>query len=65
MLRSIKSHLRNGAVVVFHANGKGQHTRQVVEELYQEVLERNGLRPLTVSQLLAQCGDTIEEPPRR
>jgi peptidoglycan/xylan/chitin deacetylase (PgdA/CDA1 family) len=65
MLRSIKSHLRNGAVVVFHANGKGQHTREVIDALYQEVLEKGGLRPMTVSQLLSSCGDTIEEPSRR
>jgi peptidoglycan/xylan/chitin deacetylase (PgdA/CDA1 family) len=65
MLRSIKSHLRNGAVIVFHANGKGQHTREVIDALYQEVLEKGGPRPMTVSQLLGSCGDTIEEPSRR
>jgi hypothetical protein len=38
---------------VLHANGKGKHTRQVVQRLTTEVLPRKGLKPATVSELLS------------
>jgi peptidoglycan/xylan/chitin deacetylase (PgdA/CDA1 family) len=61
ILGSMRSKVRNGAVIVFHGNGKGQQTRRVVEQLYEEVLSKNGLRPVTVSQLLNGCGDGIAD----
>lgn len=61
ILESVASKLRNGAIVVFHANGKGHHTRQVVERLYEQVLIKDGLRPVTVSELLGGCGNGIEQ----
>lgn len=44
---------RAGAVIVFHANGKGKHTREVVEALTRDDLPRRGLKPVTVTDLLA------------
>lgn len=41
-----------GSIIVFHANGKGKHTRQVVERLTLEVFPQKGLKPMTVNQLL-------------
>jgi hypothetical protein len=42
-------------VVIFHANGKGAHTRQVVETVVQDLLPARGLKPVTVSQLVQGC----------
>jgi len=42
-----------GSIVVLHANGKGKHTRQVIQRLTTEVLPRKGLKPTTVSDLLS------------
>jgi peptidoglycan/xylan/chitin deacetylase (PgdA/CDA1 family) len=42
-----------GSIVVLHANGKGKHTRQVIQQLTTEVLPRKGLTPTTVSDLLS------------
>lgn len=44
---------KGGSIVVLHANGKGQHTRQVIQRLTTEVLPRKGLTPTTVSDLLS------------
>lgn len=54
MLEELRARVRGGSVVVFHANGKGRHTRAVVEELSQELLKK-GLQPVTVSELLGRC----------
>jgi peptidoglycan/xylan/chitin deacetylase (PgdA/CDA1 family) len=42
-----------GSIVVLHANGKGKHTRQIIQRLTMEVLPRKGLKPTTVSDLLS------------
>jgi peptidoglycan/xylan/chitin deacetylase (PgdA/CDA1 family) len=42
-----------GSIVVLHANGKGKHTRQVIQRLTTEILPRKGLKPTTVSDLLS------------
>jgi peptidoglycan-N-acetylglucosamine deacetylase len=53
MLAHLTASTRGGSVLVFHANGKGVHTREVVETLAQEVLPKHGLKPVTVTELLA------------
>ncbi len=55
ILRTLRAGVRDGSIVIFHANGKGAHTRQVVETLVTELLPARGLEPLTVSQLLQGC----------
>jgi peptidoglycan/xylan/chitin deacetylase (PgdA/CDA1 family) len=57
MLRALRASVRDGSIVVFHANGKGARTREVVERLLTGVLPKRGLTPRTVSQLLDGCGD--------
>ena len=57
ILSSVLPKLHHGTIVVFHGNGKGRHTRVVVEQLYEQGLAKQGLRPLTVSGLLEGCGD--------
>ena len=49
--------VRKGSVIVMHANGKGIHTREVVEHLDQQLLPQRGLKPMTVSDLLT-CKQT-------
>jgi peptidoglycan-N-acetylglucosamine deacetylase len=49
----IEKRAKAGSIVVLHANGKGKHTRQVIERLTTEVLPRKGLTPTTVSDLLS------------
>ena len=43
--------------MVFHANGKGKRTREVVETLLTGVLPERHLAPRTVSELLEGCDD--------
>ena len=50
--KAVKAGARNGSIVVFHANGKGQHTREVVEDLYQNFVLQKGLRFITVTDLM-------------
>lgn len=49
--------VRKGGVIVMHANGRGIHTREVVEHLHQTLLPQRGLRPMTVTDLM-NCGQT-------
>lgn len=53
MLAHLAASTRGGGMIVFHANGKGTHTREVVEALSQEFLPKQGLKPVTVTELLA------------
>ena len=53
ILLRIEKRAKAGSIVVLHANGKGKHTRQVVERLTADILPRKGLRPTTVSDLLS------------
>jgi peptidoglycan/xylan/chitin deacetylase (PgdA/CDA1 family) len=55
ILRTMRAGVRDGSVVIFHANGKGAHTRQVVETVVADLLPARGLKPVTVSQLVRGC----------
>ncbi len=48
----LKRYVRKGSVIVMHANGKGQHTNEVVQHLHQHLLPERHLTPMTVSDLL-------------
>lgn len=58
ILNYVASRLKPGSIVVFHANGKGPHTRAVIERLTREVFPRRHLTPMTVSDLLHCKGGT-------
>ena len=45
ILRTLRGGVRDGSIVIFHANGKGEHTREVVETLLTELLPARGSRP--------------------
>jgi len=62
MLEDLRARVRNGSIVVFHANGKGLHTRAVVEDLWQELREK-GLHLVTVTDLLDRCNDSADHAP--
>jgi peptidoglycan/xylan/chitin deacetylase (PgdA/CDA1 family) len=53
ILTHLAASTRGGGMIVFHANGKGKHTREVVETLSQEFFPKQGLKPVTVTELLA------------
>ncbi len=53
ILDRVERGARNGSILIFHANGKGRHTREVIDRLTAEVLPRKGLTPVTVSELLS------------
>jgi peptidoglycan-N-acetylglucosamine deacetylase len=57
MLASLRASIRDGSIVIFHANGKGAHTREVVQTLVRDVLPQRTLTPRTVSQLVDGCHD--------
>ncbi|OGW48297.1 MAG: hypothetical protein A2V62_01645 [Nitrospirae bacterium RBG_19FT_COMBO_58_9] len=49
----LKRVVRKGSVIVMHANGKGKHTHEVVQDLHQHLLPERGLTPMIMSDLLA------------
>ena len=53
ILARVEKRAKAGSIVVLHANGKGKHTRQIVERLTEDLLPRKGLTPTTVSDLLS------------
>lgn len=55
MVERLTATVRNGSMIVFHANGKGLHTREVVEDLYKDLVLQRGLQPVTVTDLLDHC----------
>jgi peptidoglycan/xylan/chitin deacetylase (PgdA/CDA1 family) len=52
ILARVAKRSKPGSIIVFHANGRGKQTRQVIERLTIEVLPHKRLRPMTVSELL-------------
>lgn len=52
----LKRSVRKGSVIVMHANGKGKHTREVVQDLHEQLLPERNLTPMTVSDLLTCNG---------
>ncbi len=55
MLDELRARVQDGGIIVFHANGKGRHTRAVIDELSRELLQQRGLQPMTVTELLDRC----------
>jgi len=48
----LKRAVKKGSVIVMHANGKGRHTHEVVQDLHQHLLPERNLTAMTVSDLL-------------
>ncbi len=47
---------RNGSVIIFHANGRGWHSSEVVPEVYQQLVVKRGFAAKTVTALKEGCG---------
>lgn len=52
ILARVAARAKPGSIIIFHANGKGTHTRRVIEQLTSDILPRKRLQPMTVSELL-------------
>jgi peptidoglycan/xylan/chitin deacetylase (PgdA/CDA1 family) len=52
ILDRVTKRAKPGSIIVFHANGKGKQTRQVIERLTTDVFPNKKLIPMTVSDLL-------------
>jgi peptidoglycan-N-acetylglucosamine deacetylase len=59
ILARVSKRAKRGSIIVFHANGKGKQTRQVIERLTIEVLPHKGLKPMTISELL-DCKQPVQ-----
>jgi len=53
----LKRSIKQGSVIVMHANGKGRHTHEVVQDLHQRLLPERNLTAMTMSDLLT-CRQT-------
>lgn len=53
ILDHVSRRMRPGSIIVFHANGKGKHTREVIQALHESAFGDKHLRPMTVTDLLA------------
>jgi peptidoglycan/xylan/chitin deacetylase (PgdA/CDA1 family) len=58
IVAELLSRPRNGNIIIMHANGKGKHTRGIVQDLHEQLLQARGFKAVTVSQLLDECGPT-------
>jgi peptidoglycan/xylan/chitin deacetylase (PgdA/CDA1 family) len=56
MFAALKPQLHDGTIIVMHANGRGVHTRELVEKLLPAITAA-GLTPVTVGELLRPCPD--------
>ena len=52
----LKRSVKKGSVIVMHANGKGKHTHEIVQNLHDQLLPERHLTPMTMSDLLACNG---------
>ena len=57
--RSVTRKTRPGSIIIFHANGKGKHTKGVIQDVLSELTEIRGLLPVTVSELLKRRDEAI------
>lgn len=54
IIERVRSELKGGSIPIFHANGKGKHTREVIETIYPEFTAK-GLKFKTLGNLLESC----------
>ncbi len=62
MWNTITEQAQPGSIVVFHANGNGHHTQQLVMRTIGELAPERGWRLVTVSALLAGCAPSPDDP---
>ncbi len=54
ILAALSARVHDGGVVIFHANGRGWHTRDVVRDLYESFADSK-LRPVTLAEMMHGC----------
>jgi peptidoglycan/xylan/chitin deacetylase (PgdA/CDA1 family) len=59
MVQSVVSHTRPGSILIFHANGRGVHTSEVLPQIVAQLKQR-GYEFVTVSELLRAGKPVIE-----
>jgi len=59
IIRTVTRKTRPGSIIIFHANGKGKHTKGVIQNVLSELTEIRGLLPVTVSELLKRRDEAI------
>ncbi len=62
MWATVASEAEPGSIVIFHANGNGHHTLEVVERVVTELVPRRGWQLATVSELAAGCAGADAAP---
>lgn len=62
MWATVASQAEPGSIVIFHANGNGHHTLEVVEHVVTELAPRRGWKLVTVSELAAGCDGASATP---
>ena len=60
MVKAVLSRVRPGAILIFHANGRGWHTAEALREIIPRLKEM-GYKFRTVSELLKLAPDKIEK----
>lgn len=56
IIDDVMSRATNGSVIIFHANGRGWHTREIVPVVYDRLVNKKGLALKTISALIEGCG---------
>jgi peptidoglycan/xylan/chitin deacetylase (PgdA/CDA1 family) len=51
----VERRARNGSIIIFHANGRGWHTPEVIADVYQKLLVQRGFAARTISELQGPC----------
>jgi peptidoglycan/xylan/chitin deacetylase (PgdA/CDA1 family) len=59
IIRTVTRKTRPGSIIIFHANGKGKHTKGVIQDVLSELTEIRGLIPVKVSELLKRRDEAI------
>ncbi len=54
IVAALSGRVHDGGVVIFHANGRGWHTRDVIRDLYESFADSK-LRPVTLAEMMHDC----------
>lgn len=51
----VEHRVKNGSVMIFHANGRGWHTSEVIPVLYDRLVAKKSFATETITELLGGC----------
>lgn len=55
IVADVEWRVRNGSIIIFHANGRGWHTLEIIESLNERLLAGRAFRSVTISELQGPC----------